>query len=47
VRAIMDTAESRRYGRWLARRDYWLWPTLAAGAAAAIAFIPGILGAVT
>lgn len=44
VRAIMDTAESRRYGRWLARRDYWLWPALAAGAATAIAIVPGLLG---
>lgn len=44
VRAIMDTAESRSLGRWLARRDYWLWPGLAAGAAAAIALTPGFLG---
>ncbi len=44
VRAIMDTAESRSLGRWLARRDYWLWPTLAAGAAAALAMTPGLLG---
>jgi MSHA biogenesis protein MshM len=44
VRAIMDTAESRSLGRWLARRDYWLWPTLAAGAAAAIVITPGLLG---
>ena len=47
VRAIMDTAESRRFGRWLARRDYWLWPMLAAGAAAAIALAPGVLGGAT
>ncbi len=44
VRAIMDTAESRSLGRWLARRDYWLWPTLAAGAAAAVVLAPGLLG---
>lgn len=44
VRAIMDTAESRSLGRWLARRDYWLWPALAAGAAAAIVLTPGLLG---
>jgi MSHA biogenesis protein MshM len=40
VRAIMDTAESRSLGRWLARRDYWLWPTLAASVAAAIVLVP-------
>ncbi len=44
VRAIMDTAESRSFGRWLARRDYWLWPTIAAGAAAVIVLAPGLLG---
>lgn len=45
VRAIMDTAESHRYGRWLARRDYWLWPLLAAGTAMVIALIPSFPGA--
>lgn len=40
VRAIMDTAESRSLGRWLARRDYWLWPMLAASVAAAIVLVP-------
>lgn len=44
VRAIVDTAESRSLGRWLARRDYWLWPTLAAGAAAALVLAPGLVG---
>lgn len=44
VRAIMDTAESRSLGRWLARRDFWLWPSLAAGAAALIVLAPGFLG---
>lgn len=47
VRAIMDTAESRSFGRWLARRDYWLWPTLAAGAAAVIVLAPGLLGSMS
>ncbi|MEN0035816.1 MAG: AAA family ATPase [Cellvibrio sp.] len=46
VRAIMDTAESRSLGRWLARRDYWLWPMLAASAAAIIVTAPGLLGSV-
>lgn len=46
VRAIMDTAESRSLGRWLARRDFWLWPSLAAGAAAIIVLAPGFLGGV-
>lgn len=46
VRAIMDTAESRSLGRWLARRDYWLWPMLAASAAAAIVLVPVVLGSV-
>lgn len=44
VRAIMDTAESRSMGRWLARRDFWLWPSLAAGAAAVVVLAPGLLG---
>ncbi len=43
MRAIMDTAESRSLGRWLARRDFWLWPSLAAGAAALIVLAPGLL----
>lgn len=47
VRAIMDTAESRSLGRWLARLDYWLWPTIAAGAAAVLAMAPGLLGGMT
>ncbi len=47
VRAIMDTAESRSFGRWLARRDYWLWPTLAAGAAAVIVLAPSLLGSMS
>ena len=40
VRAIMDTAESRSLGRWLACRTYWLWPMLAASVAAAIVIVP-------
>lgn len=44
VRAIVDTAESRSLGRWLARRDFWLWPSLAAGAAAVVVLAPGLLG---
>jgi MSHA biogenesis protein MshM len=44
VSAIIDTAESRQLGRMLARRDYWLWPTLAATAAAAVVFAPGLVG---
>lgn len=42
-RAIFDTGESRSLGRWLARRDYWLWPSLAALAAACIV-APGFFG---
>lgn len=43
-RAIADTQESRPVGRWLARRDYWLWPLLAAGTAvvAALAINAGM-----
>jgi MSHA biogenesis protein MshM len=44
VRAIADTAESRSLGRWLARRDFWLWPMVAASAATAIVFTPVLLG---
>lgn len=47
VRAIMDTAESRSLGRWLARRDFWLWPMLAASAAAAIVLVPTVLGSLS
>ncbi|PUA27054.1 MAG: AAA family ATPase [Cellvibrio sp. 79] len=47
VRAIMDTAESRSLGRWLARRDFWLWPSLAAGAAAVVVLAPALLGGLT
>lgn len=46
VRAIMDTAESRSYGRFLARRDYWLWPLLAACAAVIAAFLPQLMAGV-
>lgn len=35
-RAIVDTGESQSVGRWLAKRDYWLWPSLAALAAVAV-----------
>ena len=42
-RAIADTGESRSLGRWLARRDYWLWPSLAALAAVVIV-VPGLWG---
>ena len=44
VSAIVDTAESKQLGRMLARRDYWLWPSLAASAAALLALLPGSLG---
>lgn len=46
VSAIKDTAESKKLGQVLARRDYWLWPALAASAAAALVFIPVLAGAV-
>jgi MSHA biogenesis protein MshM len=42
-RAIVDTGESRSFGRWLARRDYWLWPSLAALVAVCVS-IPVFLG---
>lgn len=35
ARAVLDTPESRRAGRWLARRNYWLWPLLATSLAMA------------
>lgn len=44
VSAIIDTAESRQLGRMLARRDYWLWPALAATAAVAVVFAPAMVG---
>lgn len=42
-RAIVDTQESRHLGRWLARRDFWLWPVLAVVAAAIVAGIYGVI----
>lgn len=42
-RAIVDTQESRTLGRWLARRDYWLWPILAVASAIAVAVIVGFI----
>lgn len=44
VSAIRDTAESKKLGQVLARREYWLWPALAAAAAAAIVFVPALNG---
>ncbi len=44
VSAIRDTAESRKLGSMLARRDLWLWPSLAAMAALLLVFAPGMLG---
>lgn len=43
VSAIIDTAESRQLGRMLALRDYWLWPALAATAAAAVIYVPALV----
>ncbi len=40
VRAVLDTAEAKSYGRWQAKRDYWLWPLLAATAAVALSVTP-------
>ena len=47
VRAIIDTAESRSLGRMMARRDMWLWPLAAAGAAALLVFAPMLFGSMT
>ena len=44
VSAIRDTAESRKLGSILAKRDFWLWPGLAALAAGALVFAPGLVG---
>jgi MSHA biogenesis protein MshM len=44
VRAVLDTAESKKWGRWLAKRDYWLWPLLAASAAVALSVTPALGG---
>ncbi len=40
ARAVLDTAESRWAGRLLARRNFWLWPLLAALAAVAVTLAP-------
>lgn len=42
VRAVLDTAESKRLGSWFAHRDYWLWPALAASAAVALSVAPAM-----
>jgi MSHA biogenesis protein MshM len=44
VRAIADTKESRSLGRLLARRDLWLWPTLAAAAVCSAFVVPSLMG---
>ncbi len=44
ARAIADTRESRSIGRVLAKQNIWLWPTVAALAAASALLIPGFLG---
>jgi MSHA biogenesis protein MshM len=43
-RAIADTAESKRWGRWLARRDYWLWPIVGGCSAVLVVGVPRLLG---
>lgn len=40
VKAVLDTAEAKTYGRWSAKRGYWLWPLLAASAAIALSVTP-------
>jgi MSHA biogenesis protein MshM len=42
VRAVLDTAEAKTYGRWHAKRDYWLWPLVAATAAVALSITPAM-----
>lgn len=42
VRAVLDTAEAKKFGRWHAKRDYWLWPLLAATAALALSISPAM-----
>ena len=42
VSAVLDTAEAKKYGRWQARRDYWLWPLLALTAAVALSITPAL-----
>jgi MSHA biogenesis protein MshM len=44
VRAVADTAESRFWGRWLALRDYWLWPIVGGCSALLITGVPRLLG---
>ena len=44
ARAIGDTEESRRLGKMLAWRWYWLWPAL--GGVAALAILPWVQGVV-
>ena len=44
VKAVLDTDESRILGKCLARRDFWLWPLLAALVAVVIVTVPHWLG---
>ncbi|WP_341936512.1 ExeA family protein [Marinimicrobium sp. C2-29] len=44
AKAVLDTPESRVTGRWLAHRQYWLWPLLAGVSALALAGVPHWLG---
>jgi MSHA biogenesis protein MshM len=44
ARAIADTKESRSIGRILAKRNIWLWPTVAVLASLSAVLAPTILG---
>lgn len=42
IKAVLDTPEVKRWGRFLAKRDYWLWPLMAITAALAISVSPAM-----
>ncbi|WP_111640415.1 ExeA family protein [Marinimicrobium alkaliphilum] len=44
ARAVLDTSESRRRGRWQALRGYWLWPLLGGTGALLAVGLPRWLG---
>lgn len=42
VKAVLDTPEAKSWGRFLAKRDYWLWPLMAATAAVVLGLSPAM-----
>jgi MSHA biogenesis protein MshM len=42
VKAVLDTPEAKSWGRFLAKRDYWFWPLMAATDAVVLGLSPAM-----